>query len=194
MRAKRAHVYIRLFFYGFSPSLQGNILRLTMFTHRAYADGFSSYFRWTYYKSQQVAWATYFSCSRTALTRVSVRVRVRAWLNIHLSINGFSSDVLGTYYKWPHVTWATYLSCSCSRTARTRESVCASARVIKRSLIFEQISRGYMGYLIYVWMHVLTVRTSIHSRIVTHMIIEHCQARDGQWLVLINLYIFNNCE
>jgi hypothetical protein len=59
--------------------------------------------------------------------------------------------------------------------------MCASARVIKRSLIFEHISkfgrdiqqipRDYMGYLICVWMHVLTARTSngsIHSQIVTH--------------------------
>jgi hypothetical protein len=68
------------------------------------------------------------------------------------------------------------------------ERVCASARVIKRSLILarilskfggdiQQIPRGYryMSYLICVWMHALTGRTSIHSRI--------CQARDGQWLV-----------
>jgi hypothetical protein len=40
-----------------------------------------------------------------------------------------------------------------------------------------QISRGCMIYLMCVWMHVITVRTSIHSRI--------CQARDGQWLVYI---------
>jgi hypothetical protein len=53
------------------------------------------------------------------------------------------------------------------------ERACAS--VIKRSLIFERIlskfggdiqliSRGYMRYLNCVLMHVLTARTSIHSR------------------------------
>jgi hypothetical protein len=67
------------------------------------------------------------------------------------------------------------------------ECTCASASVracvFKRSLISErilskfgeniqQISRGYMRYLICVRMHVVTARTSIHSRI--------CQARDGQ--------------
>jgi hypothetical protein len=67
---------------------------------------------------------------------------------------------------------------------------CASASVIKLSLIFErilfkfggdirQITLGYMSYLICVWMHVLTARTCLHLRI--------CLARDGQWLVIIIL-------
>jgi hypothetical protein len=75
-------------------------------------------------------------------------------------------------------------ACVCKRA-------CASARVIKRSLISErilskfgvniqQISRGYRRYLICVWMHVLTACTSIHSRI--------CKARDGQWLVIYKLW------
>jgi hypothetical protein len=67
------------------------------------------------------------------------------------------------------------------------ERACANASIIKRSLVFkrilfkfggdiQQIPKSYMRYLICVWMHVLTARTCLHSRI--------CQAHAGQWLVL----------
>jgi hypothetical protein len=157
----------------------GNILRLTItgkdyvlfiVTHRVYAckDApasacvithsliygrilfkFAVNYNSTCYKSHQVA-------------------RARAWFNSQLSLDGFSSNLMGTYYKWPQVTWDTYVSCS--NTACVCERACASASVIKRSLIFErilfrfggdkrQIPIGYMRYLICVWMHVLTART-----------------------------------
>jgi hypothetical protein len=116
----------------------GNILRLTIsgkdyvrfiVTHRVYAckrasasawvisihlsmDGFSSNLQWTYYKSHQVAWATYVSCSRTARTRASARVRPSAWLNIHLSMDLRFSNVWWTYYKSQQVAWPTYFSWS----------------------------------------------------------------------------------
>jgi hypothetical protein len=68
-------------------------------------DGFSSYLRWTYYISHQVAWATYFSCSRNARTHASV-------IKHSLIFGRIFSNLLGIYYKWPQGTWATYLSCS----------------------------------------------------------------------------------
>jgi hypothetical protein len=65
---------------------------LIMFTHRAHTsarawlrvrlsmDGFYSNLLGTYYKSPQVAWATYLSCSRISRMRASARMRDRAWL------------------------------------------------------------------------------------------------------------------
>jgi hypothetical protein len=70
-----------------------------------------------------VARTTYFSFSRTARTRVSARVRERAWLSVRLYMDGFSSNLRWTYYKSYQVAWATYFSYS--RTARA----CVSARV-----------------------------------------------------------------
>jgi hypothetical protein len=133
-------------------------------TVRLYMDEFSSNLRWTYYKSQQVARAMVMFTHRAHVCEracASARVRVRAWLYIHLSLDGFSSNLMGTYYKWPQVTWDTYISCSrtacmrvsmrvwacmCERvcaSARVCERACASprvrARMIKRSLISERI-------------------------------------------------------
>jgi hypothetical protein len=163
------------------------------------SDGFSLNVLGTYYRWPQVTLATYLSCSCTASTRACASARVincsliygrflfkfainilqittsshgyvlfmithRA--HIQLSLDGFSSNLMGTYYKWLQVTWDTYL---CSITACVCERACASASVIKHSLIFERILRfggdirqipiGYMRYLICVWMHVLTART-----------------------------------
>jgi hypothetical protein len=99
----------------------GNILQMTtvymgyifiIFTHRghAYERAFASasvvkrsviyeriLFQFAVNILQITTSSTCFSCSRTARTRASVRVRVRAWLNIHLSLDGFYSNVLGTY-------------------------------------------------------------------------------------------------
>jgi hypothetical protein len=98
----RACVY-SLIFERILCIFAGNILRLTirfkdyvrfMYTHRAHTweracawlsirlsmDRMSSNLRWTYYESQHVAWTIYFSCSLTARTRASERVRARAWL------------------------------------------------------------------------------------------------------------------
>jgi hypothetical protein len=110
------------------------------------------------------------------------RVRARAWVTVRLSMDGFSSNFPWTYYTSQHVAMETYLPCpstACTRaSARVRACVCerecVGARVIKRSLIFERIlskfdgdiqhiPRGYMSYLIGVWMHIQTARTSIHN-------------------------------
>jgi hypothetical protein len=64
------------------------------------------------------------------------------------------------------------LQMTTSYTACTRVRAC----VCERASI-QQTPRGYMSHIICVWMHVLTARTSIYSRI--------CQARDGQWLVVL---------
>jgi hypothetical protein len=72
-----------------------------------------------------------------------------------------------------------YILIMFTHRAHACESACVSASMIKRSLIFDpvlskfggdiqQIHRGYIGYLMCMWMHVLTARTSIHLRIVTH--------------------------
>jgi hypothetical protein len=64
-----------------------------------------------------------------------------------------------------------------SYTACMRLRACVCERACAS---IQQIPRGYMSHIICcVWMHVLTARTSIYSRI--------CQARDGQWLVLLIL-------
>jgi hypothetical protein len=137
-----------LIFERILSKFAGNIIWLTLsgkdyvlfiFTHRAYAcerawlnvclfmDGFSSNLRWTYYTLQPVAWATYFSSSRTVRTRASARV----WARVVKTLTNLWMDslknVLGTYYKWPHVTWYTYLSCSCVAGTRARARVRASA-------------------------------------------------------------------
>jgi hypothetical protein len=127
--------------------------------------------------------ATFFSCSRTMRTRGSARVRASARLNIPLSLDGLSSNVMTSSNMGYILIIFKHRLHTC---VSVRVHACASARVIKRSLIFEQIlsklcgviqqiSSGYMSYLICVWMHILTARTSIHSRI--------CQACDRQWLV-----------
>jgi hypothetical protein len=87
-----------LIFERILSKFAGNILRLILrgrdyilfiFTHRMHAcivrlsiGGFFSNLQWTYYKSQQMTWATYFPPSRTAHTRTSTHVRVRAWSNV----------------------------------------------------------------------------------------------------------------
>jgi hypothetical protein len=144
----RAWLTVRLFMDGFSWGEFGvNILHLT---------------------TSSKVYVLFMFTHRTARMRASARVRARAWFNSQLSLDGFSSNLMGTYYKWSQVTWDTYLSCSI--TACVCERACASASVIKRSLIFKrilfrfggdirQIPIGYMRYLICVWMHVLTART-----------------------------------
>jgi hypothetical protein len=122
----------------------------------------------------------------TPRARAQARVceRASAWLTIRLSMDGFSSNFLWTYYTSQQVARETCISFP--STACTRSSACVRSHVIKAfahlstdspkmSWDIQQIPRGYMSYLLCVWMHVLTARTSIHSRI--------CQARDGQWLV-----------
>jgi hypothetical protein len=98
-------------------------------TVRLFMDGFSSNLGWTYYTSQQVARDTYFSCSRTARTCASARMRARVYERARgLTVNyldGFSSNLMGTYYKWPQVTWDTYWSCVITACMRA----CASVRV-----------------------------------------------------------------
>jgi hypothetical protein len=90
--------------------------------------------------------------------RASARVWVRAWLHIQLSLDGFSSNLM-----WHILQMTTsYTACTCVRAS------------------IQQIPRGCTSHIICVWMHVLTARTSIYSRI--------CQARDGQWLVQIKPY------
>jgi hypothetical protein len=79
----RAYVHLHIFERILSKGA-GNILRHTLsgkdyvlFMFAYLMDGFSSNLRWTYYTSQQVAWATYLSCPLTARTRASARVRAR---------------------------------------------------------------------------------------------------------------------
>jgi hypothetical protein len=159
-------------------------------------DGFSSNLRWTYYKSQYVARAMYCSYSCTALVCKGACASAHV-VNLQLSW----TDSLQSW--WAHATHDHTLhgildmfkhrvqACVCELT-------CASACVTKRSLIWERILPkfggdiqhipiGYTSYLICVWMHVLTARTSIHSQIF--------QARDGQWLVIwkdeIVMYYFS---
>jgi hypothetical protein len=145
-------------------------------TVRLCMDGFSSNLRWTYYKSQHVARAVYFSCSPFMLI-------------IQLYMDGFSS------LWWAHTTndhklhgIYTYHVQAPRASVCVRARVCERACAIKRSLIFERIQskfggdiqhipRVYMSYLMWVWTHVLTALISIHSRI--------CQACDGQWLVTL---------
>jgi hypothetical protein len=105
------------------------------------------------------------------------RVRARAWLNIQLTLDGFSSNLMGIYYKWQQITWDTYVLCSSTAYMRASERACVCERACADSRILskfcgdiQQIPRGYMSYLMCVWMHILTTRTSIHSQIV--------QARD----------------
>jgi hypothetical protein len=71
------------------------------------------------------------------------------------------------------------LQITTSYTACTHVRVCVCERPCAS---IQRIPRGYMSHIICVWMHVLTARTSIYSRI--------CQARDGQWLVYIILHYF----
>jgi hypothetical protein len=128
-----------------------NILQITtssmgyvlfMITHRAHAceravktslDGFSSNLLGTYYRWPQVKWATHLS-SRTAVTRASARVWVRAWLTVRLFMDGFSSNLGWTYYTSQQLARDTYVSCS--RIARTR----VSARVRARAWFNSQLS------------------------------------------------------
>jgi hypothetical protein len=111
------------------------------------------------------------------------RVWARTWLNIQSSLDGFSSYMMGTCYKGPQATWDTYLF---KQRVYTCERVCdlALAHLWTDSLQMwwdiQQIPRGYMSYVMCVWMHVLTERTSILSWI--------CLARDGQWLVYLMIY------
>jgi hypothetical protein len=85
---------------------------------------------------------TYFSCSRTARTCASARVRARAWLNIQLSLDGFSSNVMGTTTK-DHKLHGIHTY----HVQSLRACACASASVIKRSLIFERILFKFDGDL-----------------------------------------------
>jgi hypothetical protein len=102
------------------------------------------------------------------------RVWVRAWLHIQLSLDGFSSNMD------MHILQMTTRYTACTRVrACMCERACAS---------IQQIHRGYISHIICVWMHVLTARTSIYSRI--------CQARDansGWILVICIIYAVHTC-
>jgi hypothetical protein len=147
-------------------------------------DGFSSNLRWTYYTSQQVARATFMFTHRAHAYERTCASVVKYSIIFGRILFKFDGHILHmtTSYMGYILNMIKHRmhACVCKRA-------CASARVIKHSLISErilskfgvniqQISRRYMSYLICVWMHVLTACTSIHSQI--------CKARDGQWLVV----------
>jgi hypothetical protein len=111
---------------------------------------------WTYYKSPQVAWATYLLCSR--ITHV---------LGVYLSLDGLSPKLVKTYYGSPPVTSTTYYSCP--RTARG-----ITTHSCVHLLIFERILSIFGGghktdpQRLHWPFHVsvLTVRTSPRSRFI----------------------------
>jgi hypothetical protein len=119
-------------------------------------DGFSSNSRWTYYKSHQVAWATYFSYSRTA------RTQAQAWLNIRLFLNGFSENFLGSLRNT--ISGKDYVLFIFTHLVHECGLAWARARVIKRSLIYGrilfkfavnilQITSSSMGYVLVMFTH-----------------------------------------
>jgi hypothetical protein len=91
--------------------------------------------------------------------RVSARVVTHSIIfgRILFKCDGHILQMTTSYPACPRVR-----ACVCERA-------CAS---------IQQIPRRYMNHISCVWMHVLTARTSVYSRI--------CQARDGQWLVNYN--------
>jgi hypothetical protein len=108
----------------------------------------------------------------------STRVQALAWFTSQLSLDGLSSNLMGTYYKWAQVTWDTYLSCSI--TACVCERACASASVIKRSLIFERSWWGHKTdpHRLHAVFNlcVNACPNSVHMLTFTNL----CLARDGQ--------------
>jgi hypothetical protein len=144
---------------------------------RLSVDGFSSNVLGTYFKSPQVAWATYFSCPHTAHMRASARVRARvceracasARVVKHSLIFGrilfkLAGSILQiTTSSVAYVLF--YIHASRARVrARVCERACASAHVVKRSLIFGrilfkfvghvlQITASSMGYVLFMFIH-----------------------------------------
>jgi hypothetical protein len=119
-------------------------------------------------KSPYVARTTYFSFSRTARMRASVRVQERAWLSVLLSMDGFSSNLRWIYYKSHQVAWAMYVSCSCN--TRTR----ASARVRERAwlnicLSLDVFFSNLLG-IYYTWTQVTWATYLSCSRTAVHVI------------------------
>jgi hypothetical protein len=103
------------------------------------------------------------SCSRTANTRTSARVRVRVVKHpiiVERILFKFDGHILQIATSYMGYILNMFRHC-----VHACEHACAFGVNI------QQKSRSYMSYLICVWMHVLIARTSIHSRI--------CQARDG---------------
>jgi hypothetical protein len=136
---------------------------------RLFLNGFSANLLGTYYDSPQVARTTYFSCSRTA--RACERLTFAYLWTDSLQI------------RWTHTTHDHKLhgihTVVCSCTALTRGSVCASARVIKRSLIYGrilfkvavnilQITTSSMGCVLFMFTHRVHVceRTCASARMV----------------------------
>jgi hypothetical protein len=99
-----------------SPSLEGTLLQSAHLRARAWLrihlsmDRFSSNLQWTY-KSHQVAWATYFSCSRTA--HACERVVKHSLIYGQTLLN-----LRWTYYKSQQVAWQMYFSWSLTLRAR----------------------------------------------------------------------------
>jgi hypothetical protein len=169
---KRWLIYGRFFF-----KFDLNILQITtssmgcvrvIFTHRVHACGRGTAFAqlWTDYFQLSFEHTTNYHKQHGLRTvhvhgpRARARVREHTWFGVLLSVDGLSSNVLGTYYRSPQIAWATYFSFP--RTARawaSRRVNHARMCILLCSLIFkriiskfggdiQQISRGYMGYLI----------------------------------------------
>jgi hypothetical protein len=153
-----------LIFLRFLFKFGGHILQMTtsymgyilvMFSHRGHTpswltvclsiDGFSSNLGWTYYTSQQVARATYFSCSRTAhscehaCANASVLKQSIIFGQILFKFDGHILQLTTSYMRYIRIMFNHCVH------AYVCERACASASVIKRSLIFERILFEFGG-------------------------------------------------
>jgi hypothetical protein len=141
-----------------------------------------------YHSHHTCTWHITLSYYKLGNVCVSVCVSVCPAIRFHISQRIFSK--FGGNLLRVMTRSVGYIFCVCTQRSRVRVQCACITRVRMlirvRARVCEHTKdpQRLHGHTICVWMHVLTARTSIYSRI--------CQARDGQWLVYIQcLFRYN---